>query len=183
MSRAQRALVFVAGLLAATFAAGAPASAAGSRALLAPAGRCDPAGPGVAAQERGMRCLINHARRAAGVPALRKRRKLTAAAHRKAADILSCDAFSHTACGREFTYHIRRVGYAAGCFGAAENIGWGSASVGSPRSIMRSWLGSDAHRANLLNPRFREHGVGLRAGRLGGNGGAAVWVHQLGFPC
>ena len=47
----------------------------------------------------------------------------------------------------------------------------------------RGWLDSDGHRANLLNPRFRDHGVALRTGTLSGNAGAAVWVHQLGYHC
>ena len=41
-----------------------------------------------------------------------------------------------------------------------ENLVWGSPDVGAARAL-RLWLGSPLHRANLLNPRWRE--VGLAA--------------------
>jgi uncharacterized protein YkwD len=166
----------------------APASAAGSwDRLLAPQGRCGAQTDRSAtarAQERAMRCMVNFARRAHGRRALRVRAgRLTDAAHRKAADILRCGDFSHTACGRAFTFHMRRTAYATGCYGAGENIAWGSGPLGTVRAIMRSWLYSGGHRANLLAPRFRHHGVALRTGTMSGTRGAAVWVHQLGYRC
>ena len=48
-----------------------------------------------------MRCMINFARRAAGVsPLLGTDSRLMTSAERKAADIVRCQQFSHTACGR-----------------------------------------------------------------------------------
>jgi uncharacterized protein YkwD len=78
---------------------------------------------------------------------------------------------------------MRATAYATGCYGAGENIAWGSGPLGSVRAIMRSWLHSDGHRANLLAPRFRDHGVALRTGTMSGASRAAVWVHQLGYRC
>src|SRR5829696_5091505 len=106
-----------------TLALAAPAAAAGPwDRLLAPAGTCGPQtdrSAGVRAQERAMRCMVTFARRAHGVkPVLARSSRMTHAADRKAADILRCGAFSHTACHRPFTYHIRASGYAAGCYGA-----------------------------------------------------------------
>jgi uncharacterized protein YkwD len=172
--------------VAALLALAAPATAAGPwDRLLAPEGTCGAQrdrDASVRAQERAMRCLVNFARRSEGLPPLRSRgKRLAKAADRKAADILRCGEFSHTACGRPFTYHMQA--YAAGCYGAGENIAWGSGHLGTVRSIMSSWLDSDGHRANLLNARFRDHGVGLRTGRLTGYAGAAVWVHELGYHC
>jgi uncharacterized protein YkwD len=166
----------------------APAAAAGSwDRLLAPAGTCGAQGDRSAsarAQERAMRCMLNFARRAHGVkPVLARSGRMMRAADRKAADILRCGAFSHTACHRPFTYHLRTAGYAAGCYGAGENIAWGSGPLGTVRATVRSWLHSDGHRENLLNPRFHDHGVALRTGRMGNSAGAAVWVHELGFRC
>jgi uncharacterized protein YkwD len=166
------------------FALAAPAAAAGSwDRLLAPKGACGAQTDRAVtprARERAMRCMVNFARRAHGHRALRVRAgRLMAAADRKAADILRCGDFSHTACGRAFTFHIR----AAGCRGAGENIAWGSGPLGTVRSVLRGWLHSDGHRANLLNPRFRDHGVALRTGTMRGTAGAAVWVHELGYRC
>ena len=166
----------------------APAGAAGSwDRLLAPEGRCGAQTERSAtprAQERAMRCMLNFARRADGHRALHTRTaRLMRAADRKAADILRCGDFSHTACGRAFTFHMRATAYATGCYGAGENIAWGSGPLGTVRSIVRGWLHSDGHRANLLDPRFRDHGVALRRGTMRGVRRAAVWVHQLGYRC
>lgn len=166
----------------------APAGAAGSSdRLLAPEGTCGAQtkrGATPRAQERAMRCMINFARRAQGRRALRVRDgRLMHAADRKAADILRCGDFSHTACGRAFVFHMRATAYATGCYGAGENIAWGSGPLATVRATMRGWLRSDGHRANLLNGRFRDHGVAVRTGTMRGAARAAVWVHQLGYRC
>jgi uncharacterized protein YkwD len=132
-------------------------------------------------QMAAMRCMINHARRAAGVtPLLRPSGRLAKAARRKAADIVRCSDFSHTACGRAMAARMRGAGYTQGRFRVGENIAWGSGSRGTVRSIMRGWLSSPPHRRNLLSPRFRDHGVGLRIATFDGVRGAAVWTHELG---
>ena len=170
----------------ALLAAVAPAAAGGRDRLLAPAGRCAPQSDRAAtvqAQERAMRCMVNFARRERGLRPLARAGRLMESADRKAADLLRCDAFSHTACGRPFEFHMRATGYATGCYRVGENLAWGSSRLGTVRAIMRSWLHSDGHRANLLDARYGRHGVALRTGSLSGHGGAAVWVHQLGHRC
>ena len=49
-----------------------------------------------------------------------------------------------------------RVGYEVG-----ENIGWGTLWEGTPRAIVAAWMASAGHRANILDPRFRDTGVGV----------------------
>jgi uncharacterized protein YkwD len=186
MSR--RLLVLVSSLAALLAVTAGSAHAAGPYdRYLAPTTQCTPQtdrSASVDAQELAMRCMVNFARRAAGVsPLVGTNTKLMTSADRKAADILRCQQFSHTACGRPFTYHMQQVGYATGCYGAGENIAWGSGSYGTVRSTMSGWLNSDGHRANILNPRFREHGVGLVTGTMSGYPGAAVWVNQFGYKC
>lgn len=56
----------------------------------------------------------------------------------------------------------------------AENLAWGTGSYASARSIVRSWLASPGHRANLLHPRFRKIGIGAPIGTFSGYRGAAV---------
>jgi uncharacterized protein YkwD len=173
-------------LFAALIAFPASARAAAPDRLLAPAGACgaqQDAGASVRSQERAMRCMVNHARRSAGLAPLHSRgTHLGRSTDRKAADILAC-GFSHTACGNPFTKRMSDAGYAKGCFAAGENIAWGSGVLGSPRQVMASWLASAGHRANLLSSRFTDHGIGLRTGALAGVDNAAVWVHQLGRAC
>ena len=184
MRRTPRLVLILAALLAAP--ASAQAASAPDR-LLAPAGTCGAQQDQTASartQERAMRCMVNHARRAAGVAPLRSRgTHLGRAADRKAADILSC-GFSHTACGNPFTLRMARgPATPAAASRAGENIAWGSGPLGSVRGVMESWLASPGHRANLLSPRFADHGIALRTGALAGEDNAAVWVHQLGHAC
>jgi uncharacterized protein YkwD len=129
-------------------------------------------------QEQAMRCLINHARRAAGTRALNAYGDLERAAGRKARDLSLC-GFSHTACGRPADSWARTYGYTSGTgswkFG--ENLAWGRHQRGSARRILSAWLNSPPHRATLLTGSFEHFGIGLRHGY---GGSAAIWVLQLG---
>lgn len=135
------------------------------------------------AQERTMRCMINYARRKSESRPLDNTPVLDRSARHKSTDILRCQSFSHTACGRSFTYWMDRLGYAHGCHDAGENIAWGSGRYATVRSIMRTWVNSAGHRRNMLSPTFTDLGVGLRVGRLEGADGAHVWTTHFGDPC
>jgi uncharacterized protein YkwD len=128
-----------------------------------------------------MRCMHAFARKRAGRARLTSHAALGRSAGRKSRDILRCDSFSHSACGRDFTYWIRRSGYAGGqCWSAGENIAYGTGSLGTVRSIMRAWLHSRGHRENILSRLFKDFGVGLGIGTLDGNRGAHVWTAHFG---
>ena len=45
-----------------------------------------------------------------------------------------------------------------------ENLAWGSYQLATPKSIVRSWMHSPGHRANILNADFHEIGVGVVEG-------------------
>lgn len=158
-----------------------PASASAS--LVAPLSAC-PEGAAAnatpAAQERGMLCLVNYARAQSGEPALSDNGTLTESASDKSRDVLECDSFSHTACGREFTYWIKATGYiATPCWHVGENLAWGAGEFGSVRSIFRAWLRSPEHRENILGD-YAETGIDVRTGTLGGIAGTKVWAEHFG---
>lgn len=140
----------------------------------------DDAGASTAAQERTVLCLVNQARKQRGLDPFATPPSLARSAARKSADILRCDEFSHEACGREFTYWIKRSGY-GGC-GWGENIAYGSGSFATPKSIFRSWMNSSGHRRNILGS-YDDIGIGLQVGELEGEGGAHVWTQQFGRDC
>jgi uncharacterized protein YkwD len=52
--------------------------------------------------------------------------------------------------------------------GVTENIGWLTCRDGWARRLVRMWLGSPAHRANLLDRRARYVGVGVSSGSFAG---------------
>lgn len=180
MTRLFVGLVFAVALLAAI---AAPASAASVEQLIAPSSIC-PGQTKVAAaaaeQERTMLCMTNYARDRSKLAPIVTARSLSKAAEHKAADLIACDEFSHEACGREFTYWMAHFGYlGSGCWGAAENIAWGTGTVGSVGAIFRAWMHSAGHRENILGA-YAQIGIGLRIGELEGHPGAHVWVQEFG---
>jgi uncharacterized protein YkwD len=175
--------------LAAALACAAPGSVAAlelSR-LMAPPSACpgqNLIGAPAAVQERAMRCMTSFARHRADRKRLARSRALDRSADLKSRDIVRCDSFSHFACGRDFTFWIRRVGYLpSGCWRAGENIAWGTGSKSSVRSIFRAWMGSAGHRQNLLSNDYEHIGVGLQIGGLEDFGRAHVWTQHFGLRC
>jgi uncharacterized protein YkwD len=162
-----------------------PARATHYNHLLAPSSTCpsqtDTTRP-VGHQVFIMYCMVAHARARSGLPALRSS-VLNESASRKTADILFCQQFSHTACGRDFAFHIRGVGYPTGCWGAGENLALGSGSYGSVRSIMSGWLHSDGHRNNMLSGSWRDIGIAVRKGSYQGVPNVQVWAQHFGYRC
>ncbi len=147
-------------------ATGGTASATHYNHLLAPSTSCpNQTNTSLSAsdQESAMRCMHNYARAKVGRAALRSNSLLASSSDEKSYDILRCQDFSHTACGRSMLYHFNRVGYTScSTWGAAENIAWGSGSYGTVRSRMSGWLHSDGHRNNILST--ATSGLGSRRG-------------------
>ena len=183
-----RRLIATAAILAAMVTlALAPGAEAGSLArLVAPVSACPGQGdfgavPG--AQEKTMLCMVNFARHRAGHGALGDDGELDASSLRKSDDILRCDSFSHEACGRDFTYWMRRTGYLpASCWRAGENIAWGTGSYGTVHSIFVAWIHSPGHRENILGS-YSQTGIGLQVGSLDGYREAHVWTEHFGTHC
>lgn len=55
---------------------------------------------------------------------------------------------------------------------AGENLGWGREGSSTPLWMVRAWMGSPLHRANVLEPTYRELGIGVVSGVPGGVDGA-----------
>jgi uncharacterized protein YkwD len=157
-----------------------------SSSLIAPAAACpNQANPAAsaAAQVQSMRCMTDFARARAGLGELDDSPQLDLSAQEKAADVLRCNSFSHTACGREFTYWMRQAGYLAeSCWHVGENLAWGTGSYGTVRSIFQAWMRSPGHRHNILGD-YESLGLSLQTGALGGLDGANVWAAHFGSHC
>ncbi len=112
-------------------------------------------------------CLLNRRRAAHGMGALRSNAALQMAARRHTADMVHNGFFSHVGSdGSKPVTRIRRTGYLTGysTWGVGENIAWGTGSYGTPASIVTAWMHSPGHRANVLNARYRQIGVGVVPG-------------------
>jgi uncharacterized protein YkwD len=123
-------------------------------------------------------CLLNAERTSRGVGRLRMNARLGRAAAGHSRDMVARRYFQHdSADGKTMLDRIKAAGYVRGnsVFTVGENIGWGSGSLASPRALVRAWMNSPPHRANVLQGRFRELGVGLVIGApAAGVSGTAV---------
>jgi uncharacterized protein YkwD len=136
-----------------------------------------------AGQVQTMDCMVNFARREAGLDELVDTGALAQSAQDKSLDILRCNSFSHFACGREFTYWMKESGYmSTPCWRVGENLAWGTGEYGSVRSIFVAWMRSPDHRANVLGD-FDETGLSLQVGTLEGEAGTRVWAEHFGSHC
>ena len=116
------------------------------------------AGPAatVAAQRQRVVDLVNAERAGAGCRPLAVDQRLVAAAQAHSTDMASNDYFSHTSLdGRTFADRILAAGYPRP---AAENIAKGQRSADE---VMRAWMRSKGHRANILDCGLTTIGVGL----------------------
>ncbi len=116
---------------------------------------------------------VNAQRVAHGVPALKAVRGLSRVAERHSRDQLRRDRLGHDS--SDGTPFAGRIAQAGRYRTAGEVIAFTSRGSSSrARSVVRLWMRSPGHRAQLLDPRFRVVGVGRVRGRLGSRGGAVV---------
>jgi uncharacterized protein YkwD len=168
-TRRLRRFVVVPVIATACAAAPAAASAACSGADTAPAKL------GEAGVRQATLCLLNQQRAAHGLRPLRADRKLARAALRHSKDMVAHRYFAHESrSGAPFTARIARTGWTRSRrhYILGENIGWGSGSLATPRSMVQGWMQSAPHRANILDGRFHMIGVGVAFGAPAGGGGA-----------
>ena len=173
---ALRTLVLSAAVVAPLGAAG-PAHAVDARAAqtACPAAATAPAAENVAQLERTTLCLVNLERTQRRLRPLKANGKLARAADGHSRDMVRRGFFSHDGPGGStMGSRIKRAGYLSGArsYTFAENIAWGTGSYGTPLEIVRSWMKSPGHRANILARALTEIGVGVAIGAPGQDGGA-----------
>jgi uncharacterized protein YkwD len=120
-------------------------------------------------------CLLNRERARHGLPKLSAQRSLGRAASSYARLMVRHGFFDHVSPGGStMTQRIERTSYLHGVRGwsIGENLAWGAGSAGTPVRIVGAWMRSPGHRANILNARFREIGVGIAQGAPRGAGRA-----------
>jgi len=134
-------------------------------------------------QVSAMLCLVNETRARWGLPSLAESSLLRQSAAEKSGDLIGCNEFSHTACGREFSHWIRETGYMSpDCWRVGENLAWGVAQQATVGSIFNAWMHSTTHRENILGD-FEEIGIDLLVGKMGGLTGVHIWTQHFGSHC
>jgi uncharacterized protein YkwD len=123
-------------------------------------------------------CLVNAERAGQGMGALTDDARLATAAAGHAQDMVTRGFFAHTTPdGVDFSARIRAAGY-RDYLTVAENLAWGSGVLATPAEIVRAWMASTGHRANILDGTLRESGIGVVIG--GPAAGAATYAQEFG---
>lgn len=110
-------------------------------------------------------CLVNRERVIRGERPLAPNARLERAAQGHTQSMVIRGYFAHVGPGGSTVLtRVRAAGYlfgARGRFEVGENIAWGTRRQSTPRAIVAAWMASPAHRANILDPRFRDTAVGV----------------------
>lgn len=145
-----------------------------------------PAQIGTAAAGVATLCLVNRERTSRGLPALRENGLLDAASAEHSKDMVGADYFEHTTPdGRSVGDRLRAIGYQRGVSASAgENIAYGVGDLATPAAIVRAWMHSPGHRADILRPAFTEIGIGVALGApevgAGEQGDSATYTTDFG---
>jgi uncharacterized protein YkwD len=119
-------------------------------------------------------CLLNRVRARYGLRPLRLNAKLSGAARRHSRDMVRHRYFAHDSRnGRSPFDRMRATHYVPrnASWWLGENIGWGSGALAEPIGMVRAWMHSPPHRANILSRHFRDIGIGIAVGApVGGRG-------------
>ena len=102
--------------------------------------------------ERALLAAVNGARTSRGLRPVRLVQPLQTRSHDYARWLLRTDAFAHASLQP----------------GTRENLAWATVNIASARRIVRMWLESPGHRANLLWRGARRAGVGIARGHYRG---------------
>ena len=125
-------------------------------------------------------CLLNRQRRAHGLKKFHDNSRLDLASQRHANDMARRNYFAHG----DFVGRIRAANYLRGAnrgYTLGENIAWGSWDYATPANIVDTWMHSPGHRANILNGRFHEIGLGVARGApVSGQSRGGTYVTDFG---
>jgi uncharacterized protein YkwD len=120
--------------------------------------------------ERSLLSVVNEVRGNHGLRPLNVDPALARAARSYTATMLRTGVFTH---GDMFG-RLSRSGAAGPMYG--ENLAWGTGPYATARQVVRGWMGSPGHRANLLRPGWTRIGLGALKGTFAGYRGATVFT-------
>src|SRR5687767_15149469 len=128
-------------------------------------------------------CLHNRIRADRRLPLLKENARLRRAAVAHSSDMVSRGFFEHTTPnGVTMVDRIMASRYTSPRFGWAlgENLAWGTGALATPRAIMKAWMESPGHRANVVKRAYREIGVGVVTGVPSDRGAGATYTTDFG---
>jgi uncharacterized protein YkwD len=112
-------------------------------------------------------CLLNEERAAHGLDAVQENTALTNASRAYSQRLVAESFFAHEAPdGTDVVDRLTASGYIRPNSGweVGENLAWAQGVLASPRNIVKAWMDSPGHRANVLTRGYREIGIGIVLG-------------------
>jgi uncharacterized protein YkwD len=127
-------------------------------------------------------CLLNQQRAAGGLAPLTENAKLTVASTRYSQRMVNEAFFAHEAPdGATLVDRLTGAGYPVGDAPVVgENIGWGTGSLATARSMVQAWMASPGHRANLLSSDYSQVGLGVALGTPDAGSPGATYTTDFG---
>jgi uncharacterized protein YkwD len=129
-------------------------------------GAADPQGKSklkISADEQKLIDLVNEARKKEKLPPLKANATLFAVARAHSKNMAKKGEMQHVLDGKDVKKRLQDARYPFGWYG--ENIATGTNST--LEDIMKSWMGSKGHRANILKDKYTEIGIGIAEGDKG----------------
>jgi uncharacterized protein YkwD len=110
-------------------------------------------------------CLINTERAQNDREPLEADARLEAAAENHGKEMISVDYFAHIApSGETPVDRIRNTGYIPSSedgYVIGENLAWGTLTLSTPEAIVKAWIASPEHLANILEAKYRQTGIDI----------------------
>jgi uncharacterized protein YkwD len=141
----------------------------------------EPESVSVGRAEQAVFCLLNRERAERDLPRLERHKQLDGPAREHSRYMVEHRCFEHECAGEpdlaeRIRDYLSRDGQTWG-----ENIAWGGGILGSPRSVVRSWMASKGHRSNILSRQYEHIGVGVVWGSpVGGDFPAGTYTTDFG---
>lgn len=110
-------------------------------------------------------CLLNHERTARGLRPLTTDPTLESVATAYSQAMVQQRFFAHVAPdGQRLEQRLAAYVAGASAWATGENLAWGEGTLATPAAIVKGWMQSPGHRANVLSSEFEEIGVGIVGG-------------------
>ncbi len=135
---------------------------------------------------KAITCYLNKERSRHGLSKLDVTKQLNGAAQYHTKWMRKHHCFDHECPGeRTLDSRLNHANYLTGhltSWAYGENIAWGQKHLGTPKEMVNAWMHSAGHRANILNGRFRDLGIGFETGSPSNRkSDAGIYTTDFGF--
>ena len=126
--------------------------------------RKEPAKFELSADEKSIVEITNKEREKEKLPPVKINLVLSQVARAHSANMAKTGTFDHVVEGKSPADRVKAAGYRFGL--VSENISMAEGAF-TPAEVVQGWMESKSHRANIVNPRYTEIGIGIASNGKG----------------